>query len=242
MKGKLMAHLVASYPNYDSSLAIVEALVRGGATMIEIQFPFSDPTADGPVIQDACRRALDGGFRVDDGFRLVKEAALLAPVFIMSYGNIVFSRGIEDFVAASKDAGALGLIIADLTPGYDGGLYRAGRSAGMEIIPVVVPTVTDKRLEEITSIHPAYIYAAMRVGITGKRTDFGKESIAFLGRLATTGARILAGFGISSGEQVALLGDAAYSPVVGSAFVREIAKGGDYLERITALTAGLVSG
>ena len=133
MAADIVSHFIAGYPNLKFSFeTALRTLAEGGAAYLEMQIPFSDPSADGPVIEGACREALAGGFKVDDAFpllqRIRKETGI--PVFLMSYGNILFSRGIPSFVKQAKEAGAAGLIIPDLVYGRDEGLYEEGRPAG----------------------------------------------------------------------------------------------------------------
>lgn len=223
-RATLMAHLMAYFPSRETSLAAARGLARGGASYLEVQFPFSDPSADGPLIQTAGTLALEAGFTVAAGFDLVREIvdATGVPVFVMSYGNLVYRRGTEAFVRAARDAGATGLIIPDLSPGNDESLYSAGRTHSVEVVPVVAPSVTDARLERIAAEHARYLYAALRLGITGSYTDIGEENLRFLARLRPLGADIVAGFGISSPEQVRFLAPHVHALVVGSAFVKTI--------------------
>ena len=226
MASRIMAHMVAWYPDMARSLDVARALCDGGAEYLEIQFPFSDPSADGPSIQEACSHALTAGFTVDAGFELVSTVCgdLGKPVFIMSYANLVFSRGVERFVEDARSAGAEGLIIPDLTPGYDEGLYEQGNTGGMNVIPVLAPSVSDERLAEILAYRPAYLYAAIRLGITGTHTVLGPEVFDFVGKLTATGAKVLAGFGIDRRSQVEQLEKYVHALVVGSALVRTIAE------------------
>lgn len=223
-RATLMAHMMAFFPTREDSLAIARGLTAGGAAYLEVQFPFSDPSADGPLIQTAGAHALEAGFTVEGGFDLVREIVAMThrPVFVMSYGNLVFRRGTEAFVRAAKEAGAAGLIIPDLAPGNDEHLYEAGEKHGVAIVPVVAPSVTDLRIARIAEEHPRYLYAALRLGITGSYTDVGDENLRFLGRLAPLHADIIAGFGISSPDQVRLLAPHVHALVVGSAFVKTI--------------------
>ena len=135
-----MAHLVASFPDQDGSLRVGQAMVDGGAKLLEVQFPFSDPTADGIYIQRACAEALSKGFTVDEGFQLVEQLTALprAPdIFVMVYANLAFRPGIELFLTRCREAGAHGVIVPDLPPDYDEGLYAAGRELRLEVVPVV---------------------------------------------------------------------------------------------------------
>ena len=145
---RIMAHLVASFPNWEASLEVGKGLVDGGAAFLEVQFPFSDPTADGPHIQVACDGALAAGFTVAGGFELV--AALRAytdlPIAVMSYANPIFQNGVAEFVRRCRAAGANAVIAPDLPPDYDEGLYAAGAAEGVQVIPVVVPSTVPERL------------------------------------------------------------------------------------------------
>ncbi len=223
---RIMAHLVAGYPDDSGAFAAARALVEGGADYLEIQFPFSDPSADGPVIQNACAESLANGFTVGKGFGFVAALVLESrlPVFIMSYASLVFARGIDRFCADAKAAGAAGLIVPDLCPGSDEGLYRIGARYGLEIVPVIAPGVDRRRLDEILLYNNAYIYVALRTGITGGKTEIGRENIDLLTAASSSGAKILAGFGISERLQVLAMGSFVHAAVIGSAFVRVIAQ------------------
>ena len=223
----LMTHMVAFYPDRPASLAVARGLAEGGCAYMEVQFPFSDPTADGPDIQAACDSALKAGFTVSEGFRLVAEIGSRAqvPIFIMSYANLLFTRGLERFLAESRDAGASGLIIPDLPQGYDEGLFRLAARAGLAAVPVVSPSMTDGRLQQIVALGAEYIYATLRTGTTGPRTEIDPGIVQFLSRIRT--GKVLGGFGISGPEQVRALAPLVHAVVVGSALVREVAKNGD---------------
>ena len=152
----LMAHMIPYFPDRERSLAVARGLIDGGTAYLEIQFPFSDPTADGPVIQAACQRALDEGFTVDDGFRFVSEVAEIAnhaarsvPIFIMSYASLVVARGVRRFLSDGKDAGAIGFILPDLPYDYDEGVYDAAREIGTSVMPVFVTTADRRRVSLI---------------------------------------------------------------------------------------------
>ncbi len=227
---KIMAHMVAFYPDYEKSLRVACALVDGGASIVEIQFPFSDPAADGPVIQRACKVALEKGFSVKEGIRLaekVKKMGNDSPVFLMSYANVVFTKGIEDFLRELVSVGVDGIIVPDLPPGYDEGLYEAGKRFGISVIPVITITVGKERLESILSVNPEYVYVALRKGITGQRTIIEETTVSFLDKIRRRGVKILGGFGISEKKQVDALMPHVYASVVGSAFVRQIQENGE---------------
>ena len=224
MAERIRAHLVAGYPDAEGSLAAALGLAEGGAAYLEVQFPFSDPTADGPLIQEACDAALKGGFRTADGFALVRRirAATGLPVFVMSYANPVYVRGVRFFLEEAQAAGAVGLIVPDLPVDSDEGLFARGRALGLEIVPVAPLNIRPARLRLLASPGPGYLYAALRRGITGEPTAIGEENLAFLRLLAGLGPRVLAGFGVRAREQVLALAPHAHAVVVGSAFVQAV--------------------
>jgi tryptophan synthase alpha chain len=227
-KPSLMAHCIAFFPDRDRSVAVARGLARGGADYIEVQFPFSDPTADGPAIQSACQTALEHGFTVDEGFRLIDQLSseIAAPVFIMSYGNLVYRRGVDRFCRDAAAAGAAGLIIPDFLPPADEGLYQICREYGLDAMPVISPGISEARLTEVAAQKPNYMYTTLRSGITGSHTEIGPEQIDHLERCRSTGAHVMAGFGIESPEQVQALRPYTDTLVVGSYFVKEIIRMG----------------
>jgi tryptophan synthase alpha chain len=229
-----MAHMVSHFPDLDRSLAVAEGLVAGGATYLEIQFPFSDPTADGPAIQAACQHALDAGFTVNEGLRLVAEVRKRfdTPVFLMSYASLVYARGVREFIVAGQDAGASGFILPDLPLDYDEGIYSIASELKTDIMPVIVTSMREERLRMLESVRPHYLYVALRQGITGRRTELGAENLGFLDRLAPIGAKVMGGFGISDRSQVRVLEPHVHAVIVGSALVRTVAD-------VTASTAAL---
>ncbi|GEM_PF-137746 len=256
---KIMAHMVAFYPDREKSLEVARALIDGGCSYLEVQFPFTDPSADGVYIQRACKTALDAGFKVSKGFQLISKINEYAnrvsnsrssnsrrseshssnsrssnraphepgkllpshpPVFIMTYANLIFFRGIERFLEECKDAGVSGVIVPDLPPDSDEGLYSLGRKKGIKVIPVIMPNITDDRFDLVINNTEEYLYAAIRTGITGKFTRIDSSVLDFLERVNRAGAKVLAGFGISKKSQVEAVAPLVHSVVVGSAFIR----------------------
>jgi tryptophan synthase alpha chain len=230
MKHRLMTHLVAHYPDGPRSLDVASAMIDGGASYLEIQFPFSDPTADGPAIQGACTQALKQGFSIEGGFELVRQVRGMSeiPLFIMCYANTLFYSGVRAFVDRCAGAGVQGLIVPDLPFDYDEGLYGLCIEQGMDAMPVVAPTITPGRLKTILGTGPRFLYTALRKGITGEGTEIGADNIGFLEEIRKSSVkyspRILAGFGIYCREQIDLLAPHVHATIVGSAFIREIIK------------------
>lgn len=223
---KLMAHMVAGYPDMERSLEVARGLVDGGASYIELQFPFSDPSADGPAIDGACSAALDRGFRLDNGFDLaaVLRRELRAELFLMSYASPVFAVGVERFVTRAGELGVRGLIVPDLPFDHDEGLYAAADEAGVSAVPVAVVTLPKERIDRIVALAPRYLYASLRRGITGSDTTIGEENLRFLDRFKGTGIEVMGGFGISRSAQVEALTGHVETVVVGSAIVRTISE------------------
>lgn len=224
-KYKLMAHLVAMYPNKKIALAVADSLIKGGASFLEIQFPFSDPSADGPIIQTACAKTIENGFKVEEGFSFIKDIKNKyadIPVFIMTYASIAYKTGIENFANMAKKSGADGLIIPDLPFDSDEGLNEACKKNGIASVPVAALSMTEDRLSKLIALKREYIYAALRLGITGSKTSIDKKTIDFLEKLKES--KVLGGFGIRTNEQVWELSKYVYSAVAGSVFVEIITK------------------
>ena len=224
-KISLMSHLVAGYPTDELSFTAACALVDGGADILEIQLPFSDPSADGPAIQGACTKVLQRGYKTADGLafiaRLHKEFPQVK-IYLMSYGSLVYTPGVENFCKRAAAAGVTGMIIPDLPFDYDEGLTAACRANGMENIPVAAPSMAPERLSKLAHAGFPFIYAALRTGITGTDTAIDKNTLAFLKSVGEGGSKIYGGFGISNGQQSQALADYVEAIVAGSVFVRLI--------------------
>ncbi len=220
----IMAHLICHYPDADAFWEVASGIIEGGAAALELQFPFSDPTADGPAIQNASSVALEAGFGLAAGFDYLRRLSAMTdrPLFLMTYGNIPMVRGVERFVAEARDAGASGLIIPDLPPGDDEGLFAAGAKHGVAVVPVVVPSLSESRRRLIEEVKPEYLYVALRRGTTGKETDIGPDQIEFLDWARERANQVMGGFGIRRREQIAVLAPHVDFAVVGSAIVNRI--------------------
>ena len=224
-KIKLMSHLVAGYPTDELAFTAARALVDGGADILEIQLPFSDPSADGPAIQGACTKVLERHYKTADGLafiaKLHKEFPNI-PIYLMSYGSLIYTPGVEAFCKKAADFGVKGMIIPDLPFDFDEGLTAACKANGMVNIPVAAPSMSPERLEKMANAGFPYIYAALRTGITGTETSVDEATLAFIKKVGSGGSKVYGGFGISNGNQSALLGDKVDAVVAGSVFVRLI--------------------
>ncbi len=224
-KIKLMSHLVAGYPTTDLALTAARALVKGGADILEIQLPFSDPSADGPAIQTACTKVLERGYKTIDGLNFISTIHNEFPnltIYLMSYGSLVYTPGIEEFCKKAARAGVKGMIIPDLPFDFDEGLTAACEKNGMVNIPVAAPSMAPERLEKLANAGFPYIYAALRTGITGTNTTIDEATLEFLKKVSAGGSKVYGGFGISTGEQAKALASSVEAIVAGSVFVRLI--------------------
>ncbi|MBO7430919.1 MAG: tryptophan synthase subunit alpha [Spirochaetia bacterium] len=226
-KIKLMSHLVAGYPTDDLAFRAAQALVRGGTSILEIQLPFSDPSADGPLIQTACTQVLARGYKVADGLVFISKIRKEFPhvtIYLMSYGSLIYTPGVDIFCKKAAAAGVNGMIIPDLPFDRDEGLIENCRKNGMVNIPVAAPSMTEKRLDKLANAGFPYIYAALRTGITGKQTAISGSTLSFLEKVKSGGSKVYGGFGIYNGEQARSLASAVEAVVAGSVFVKIIAQ------------------
>lgn len=226
----LMAHIIPYFPDKETSRAIATAVLNAGARYLEVQFPFSDPSADGPLIEAASQTALHQGFTVDNGFLFIQQLMNDTPplregraeIFLMTYASIIYARGIKRFTHDAQQVGVRGIIAPDLPPDSDEGLAAAANDCGIQIIPVIAANAKSERITLIQRGNPEYIYCALRPGITGSKTELGNENMRFLDQVGSTGAKILAGFGITERTQVDALTGHAHAAVVGTAFIRAV--------------------
>jgi tryptophan synthase alpha chain len=236
----LVAYLTAGDPSLAATEQFVLALAEAGTDVIELGVPFSDPVADGPVIQRASERALRSGTTLAGVLSLVKSlrAKTQVPLVLFSYFNPVLQMGLEKFADAAKAAGADGVLITDLTP-EEANDYRAAISSrGLDTIFLAAPTSTDERLALIAKATSGFLYVISRTGVTGAKDQLAEELQALARRVRRfTALPIAIGFGISLPGHVSLLGGLADAAVVGSALVEEIERAGSVDAAAAALAA-----
>jgi tryptophan synthase alpha chain len=223
----LVAYVTAGDPSLDASEKIVLAAAEAGADLIELGVPFSDPVADGPVIQRASERALHSGTTLAGVLALVRRlrSHTQVPLILFSYFNPILQMGLDKFSESASAAGADGVLATDLTP-EEAGEYRSAMHArGLDTIFLGAPTSTDARLAQIASASSGFLYLISRTGVTGER-DALPEDLPALVRRARQATRlpIAVGFGISLPTHISVLGGIADAAVVGSALVAEIEK------------------
>ena len=238
-RAALMPYLMGGDPDVPRSLAIAQAYVDGGADLIELGVPFSDPIADGPVVQAASTRALASGTRVDDVLRICEAVAPQVAVVLMTYANIVLARGVEEFAAAATAAGASGLILPDLPLEEAPAVLAACDAAGLALVPLVAPTTTDERLARIGERARGFLYTVSVTGTTGERAVLSDTFAGVVARAKThTSVPVALGFGIATPEQASDAADAgADGVIVGSRLVREAAEAADPAAAVRTLVA-----
>jgi len=236
----LVAYITAGDPSLAATEQFVLALANAGADVIELGVPFSDPVADGPVIQRASERALHAGTTLAGVLALVKSLRTKTevPLVLFSYFNPVLQMGLEKFADAAKAAGADGVLITDVTP-EEGEEYRnAIQSRGLDTIFLAAPTSTDERLALIAKASSGFLYLISRTGVTGAKDQLAEELPALARRVRrVTDLPIAIGFGISLPGHVSMLGGLADAAVVGSALVEEIERAGAVEAAAEALAA-----
>lgn len=229
----LVCYVTAGHPDLARSLETLHALVEGGADIIELGVPFSDPIADGPIIQASSQRALEQGMTYDGVLALIERAKLEVPVILFSYLNPILAAG-PDALTRAADAGASGILVTDIPVGADPAREEWLGNSPLAFIRLVAPTTPLDRMAEIARHGSGFVYLISRLGVTGvqeKTATTLPESIRRL-RSATT-LPICVGFGISNPEQARSVGKIADGVVVGSALVRAAEAGANEVLKLT---------
>lgn len=226
----LVAFVTAGDPDAAATPAILDALVAGGADVIELGMPFTDPMADGPAIQAANIRSLAAGTRTADILRIATDFRARhpdVPLVLMGYANPMLRRGPDWFAAAARDAGVDGIICVDIPPEEDGAIGPALRDAGIDLIRLATPTTDTERLPQVLGGASGFVYYVSVAGITGKQQAQQASIDEAVARLkAATDLPIAVGFGIRTPESAAAVATVADGVVVGSAIVDIVAQHG----------------
>lgn len=241
-KTALIPFLTMGDPDLATSIDIIKTLEEAGADMIELGVPYSDPLADGPVIQRASERALTNSITLTDCIHVAeqaREAGVKIPFILFTYYNPVFQFGLDAFFELVKSKGISGLIIPDLPIEEDEEVRQLAESAGVHLIPLVAPTSND-RVTRISRKAKGFVYCVSSLGVTGERADFHTGINDFLGTVRqATELPIAVGFGISSREQVERFEKLCDGVIVGSAIVRTIEEAIPLLKEENSREAGL---
>jgi tryptophan synthase alpha chain len=222
----LVTFVTAGDPDLARSAEIILGLDRGGADVLEIGVPFSDPLADGPVIQRASERAIAAGSTLTRTLELIRglRPRLRAPVVLFSYANPIVQMGVGPFARQAADAGVDGVLVLDWPPEESGELGREVRAAGLARIFLVSPTTSSVRLRLMTEEASGFVYAISRLGVTGAKQELARGIGDLAGRIrAVTALPIAVGFGVSRPDHVSRIAALADAAVVGSALVQFLA-------------------
>ncbi len=225
----LMTHIVLGYPSFDDSLRIIEEMVESGVDLMELQIPFSEPTADGPVIVRANQRALKEGSSVADCINLAEKVARTfgIPFLIMSYYNILFKYGVRRFVTALSNCSLRGAIIPDLPPEEGQEYLDAMQAHNLAPILLFSPTTSPDRMRYIAASGRGFIYCVARKGVTGTNTNFSKELAMYLAQCReNTSLPLALGFGIKQKSDIDFLKGKADIAVIGSRTIEVMEKEG----------------
>ena len=238
-RAALIPYITGGHPDITASHRLVETLIASGADIVELGIPFSDPIADGPVVQRSTHEALLAGVTTDDVLRLAAAHSARVPIVLLTYLNPVLAYGAELFFATAHAAGVEALVIPDLpldeTSAGDerlaaasGGLMALAAAHGVGLVPMATPTSTDARLDMVAEAATDFVYCVAVTGVTGARQDVGADLPGLIGRLrARTAAPLAVGFGISTPEQAARVADLADGVIIGSALIDIVSRAAD---------------
>ncbi|MEM9437023.1 MAG: tryptophan synthase subunit alpha [Pseudomonadota bacterium] len=244
-KKAFVSYVMAGDPDYETSLEIVKGLPGAGVDIIELGLPFTDPMADGPTIQLAGQRALEGGMTLEktlDTARALRAEDDTTPIVLMGYFNPIFSRGVDRFLAEAKEAGIDGLIVVDLPPEEDAELCIPAQKAGLNFIRLATPTTDDKRLPAVLQNTSGFVYYVSITGITGAAEAQAADVAPEVDRIkSATDLPVIVGFGIKTPEASKSIASVADGSVVGSAIVERIGKG-DSAADVLAFVKSLADG
>ncbi|MFC1840956.1 tryptophan synthase subunit alpha [Thermodesulfobacteriota bacterium] len=225
----LMTHIVLGYPSLEESYRIIETMVEAGVDIMELQIPFSEPTADGPVIVKANQYAINKGTTVKECLELAGKVSgeFDIPFLIMTYYNVPYKYGVDEFALKMSKNGLKGTIIPDLPPEEGEDFFKSMGTHNLDPILIFSPTTTDDRMEYLNSFAKGFIYCVARKGVTGKNTDFSEELTAYLARCRNATSLPLAlGFGIKQKADVDFLKGKVDIAVIGTQSIKIMEESG----------------
>jgi len=235
-RAALMPYMMAGYPDRETSLAVAEAYAEGGADLVELGVPFSDPLADGPTIHAAATEALAKGATLSTALEVCEAISERVPVALMAYSNMILACGVEEFARRAAEAGAAGAIVPDLPLDEADEIRAALSGAGLALVPLLAPTTPAERRARICAAAEGFVYVVSSVGTTGER----RELPAGLTDLIAAAKRdadvpVAVGFGIGTPEQVGEVGQVADGVIVGSRLVRAAGEAGSPAAAVEAV-------
>jgi tryptophan synthase alpha chain len=245
-RGAFIAYITAGFPSMGATVEIAVALAGAGVDILELGVPFSDPVADGPVIQRASEAALEAGATLDGCLGAAAEIARRAalPVVLFSYFNPLLQCGLDRLAGRLADARVDGLLVTDVVPEEAGPVIDAMRPRGVDTVFLAAPTSSEERLARIAAASTGFVYAVSRTGVTGARETVSDRAAPLVERVRRhTALPVAVGFGVSSAAQVAEIWRVADGAVVGSRLVAEIAEhrsAHDLPERAARFAASLI--
>ncbi len=219
----LMTHIVLGYPSYDDSMRLVEGMVEAGVDLMELQIPFSEPMADGPVILKANAEALKAGATMDKSLEMAEKitAAFDIPFLFMTYYNILFKYGVDDFVAKMNDINIKGAIIPDLPPEEGSDYLQAMQNHGLDPVHIFTPNSPMERKQYLNQHTSGFMYTVARKGVTGKNTQFDAELDGYLAECRqATDLPLALGFGVKTKADYEYIRGKADIAIIGSEAIR----------------------
>jgi tryptophan synthase alpha chain len=233
----LMPYLMGGFPDRDTATSVATAYADGGADLVELGVPFSDPLADGPTIHAADTAALAAGATLESVLETCAEVGDRVPVALMVYANMVLARGVEEFGALAATARASGVIVPDLPLEEQGAIAGSLDEHGLALIPLVAPTTPPPRRAEICAGARGFVYLVSTVGVTGERAQLSPElAELILAASDEASVPVAVGFGISTPEQAATVGEVADGVIIGTRLVRAVADAPDQEAAVAAVT------
>ncbi|MFT5573075.1 MAG: tryptophan synthase alpha chain [Cryomorphaceae bacterium] len=216
----IMTHVVCGYPSFEANWKELEIMQEYGVDLVELQFPFSEPSADGPLFVKANQEAIDRGVHVDDCFAFMQKVTqhFSFKVIMVGYYNTVFKTGHEEFLQRLKEAGGYGFIVPDLPVEEASELHKIAARLDLSPIILMTPTNSDARLKELASYADGFIYTVARKGVTGSNTNMNQDVADFIKRCRqVTDLPLAVGFGVSNADDIAFIGQHADIAVIGTA-------------------------
>jgi tryptophan synthase alpha chain len=236
-RAALMPYLMGGFPDQETATAVAHAYADSGADLIELGVPFSDPLADGPVIHAADTAALEAGATLESVLQTCAAVSERIPVAVMAYVNMIMATGYEQFAEKVATAGAAGVIVPDVPLEERGPIVEALQGPGLPLIPLVAPNTPPERRAEICSMAQGFVYLVSTKGVTGERDALPQELMKLIeDTKAAADVPVSVGFGISTPEQAAAVGEIADGVIIGTRLVREVADAADTDAAVVAIT------